>query len=320
MLKFLLKQRRKIGVIKMNKYLDIAPEVGEALENRRAVVALETTVLSHGLPYPDNVKILKNIENTVRENGAVPAAMAVIGGRLKCGLTEEEIEYLGRKKDELIKCSRRDIPAVISRKLDGVTTAAATMIIANLAGVRIFATSGIGGVHRGAEITMDISADLEELARTPILVVCTGVKAILDPGMTLEYLETKGVPVIGYGTDEFPAFFTKQRGFRVDYRMDTLKELAETFDAQRKCGLYNGMLVTNPIPEEISLDHAAVDQAVDRAVEEARQAGIHGKEITPFLLERINRVTGGKSLDISVKLIYNNGKVAAQIASQLCKL
>lgn len=307
-------------MIKMNKYLDTAPEVSEALENRRPVVALETTLLSHGLSYPDNVETMLRAEEIIRESEAVPAAMAVIGGRLKCGLSREEIEYLGKRSVDLVKCSRRDIPAAIAKKLDGVTTAAATMIIANMAGVRIFATSGIGGVHRGAETTMDISADLEELAHTPIMVVCTGIKAILDPGRTLEYLETKGVPVIGYGTDEFPAFFTRQREFRVDYRMDTLRELAEVFNAQRRCGLHNGMLVTNPIPEDVSLNHEAIDRAVNKAVEEAADRGIYGKAITPFLLERINALTGGKSLEVNVRLVYNNAKVASQIAAQLCSL
>lgn len=304
----------------MNKYLDTALEVQEALENRRPVVALESTIISHGMPYPQNVETALNVEQVIRDHGAVPATVAIIGGRLKCGLTREEIEYLGKKGTEIVKCSRRDIPVAISKKLDGATTVATTMIIANMAGVKIFATGGIGGVHRGAEQTMDISADLEELGQTPIMVVCAGAKAILDLGLTLEYLETKGVPVIGYGTEELPAFYTRRSGFRVDYELDTPKELAEAFAAQRGSGLHTGMLVANPIPEEYSMDGEAINRAIDEAIKEAAEKGIHGKETTPFLLAKVKDITGGDSLEANIQLVYNNAKVAAQTAVELCNL
>lgn len=304
----------------MKSYLDISPEVREALENNKPVVALESTIISHGMPYPQNVETALNVEKVIRDNGAVPATIAILGGRLKCGLSEEEIEYLGKKGQEIVKCSRRDIPVAVSQKLDGATTVATTMIIAKLAGVKIFATGGIGGVHRGAEKTMDISADLEELAGTPVMVVCAGAKAILDLGLTLEYLETKGVPVIGYGTKELPAFYTRKSGFSVDYRLDTPEQVAKAFEAQRVCGLHNGMLVANPIPEEYSMDAEAINKAIDEAVAEAEAKGVHGKESTPFLLAKVKEITGGESLDANIQLVYNNAKVAAQIAVELCKL
>lgn len=304
----------------MKNYLDISPEVQEALENNKPVVALESTIISHGMPYPQNVETALAVEKIVRDNGAVPATMAILGGRLKCGLSEEEIEYLGRKGQEIVKCSRRDIPVAVSKKLDGATTVATTMIIANLAGVKVFATGGIGGVHRGAETTMDISADLEELAGTPVMVVCAGAKAILDLGLTLEYLETKGVPVIGYGTEELPAFYTTKSGFSVDYRLDSPSEVAEAFDAQRKCGLHSGMLVANPIPAEYAMDHETINKAIDDAVAEAEAKGIHGKQSTPFLLAKVKEITGGASLDANIQLVYHNAKVASQIAVELCKL
>lgn len=304
----------------MNKYLDISPEVREALENNKPVVALESTIISHGMPYPQNVETALKVESIIRENGAVPATIAILGGRLKCGLSEEEIEYLGKKGHDVVKCSRRDIPVVISQKIDGATTVATTMLIANLAGVKIFATGGIGGVHRGAETTMDISADLEELASTPVMVVCAGAKAILDLGLTLEYLETKGVPVIGYGTETLPAFYTRKSDFKVDYRLDTPLEVAEAFEAQRACGLSNGMLLANPIPEEYSMDADMINKAIDQAVAEAEANGIHGKESTPFLLAKVKEITGGSSLDANIELVFNNAKVAAQVAAELYNL
>jgi pseudouridine-5'-phosphate glycosidase len=234
----------------MNKYLDISPEVAKALAEGRPVVALESTIISHGMPYPKNVETAMLVEKTIRDNGAVPATVAVIGGRLKAGLSPEEIEYLGKTGRGVAKVSRRDLPVIVARGADGATTVTTTMMIAHMAGIQVFATGGVGGVHRGAETTMDISADLEELAQTPVMVVCAGAKAILDLGLTLEYLETKGVPVIGYGTDELPAFYTRRSGFGVDYRIDTPAELAAAFRAQREMGLKTGMLVTNPIPEE----------------------------------------------------------------------
>ena len=238
------------------------------------------------MPYPQNVETALNVERIVRENGAVPATIAILGGRLKAGLSKEEIEYLGKTGTAVTKVSRRDLPVVVSKRMDGATTVATTMIIAAMAGIRVFATGGIGGVHRGAETTMDISADLEELAMTPVLVVCAGAKSILDLGLTLEYLETKGVPVIGYQTEELPAFYTRTSGFKVDYRLDTPEELAAAFHVKGEAGLAGGMLVTNPIPEQYSMDPNEINGVIARAVEEARSLGIHGKETTPFLLAR----------------------------------
>ena len=234
----------------MNKYLDVNPEVAAAIAAGKPVVALESTIISHGMPYPQNVETALNVEKIIRENGAVPATIAIIGGRLKAGLTAEEIEYFGKKGQAIAKASRRDLAVLCARGEDGATTVTTTMMIAHMAGIKVFATGGIGGVHRGAETTMDISADLEELSQTPVMVVCAGAKSILDLGLTLEYLETKGVPVIGYGTDELPAFYTRQSGFGVDYRMDSPEELAAAFKASHEMGLKGGMLVTNPIPEE----------------------------------------------------------------------
>ena len=298
----------------MNSYLDIKPEVAQALKEGRPVVALESTIISHGMPYPQNVETALNVERIVRENGAVPATIAIIGGRLKTGLTPEEIEYFGKKGQAIAKASRRDLSVLCARGEDGATTVATTMIIAHMAGIRVFATGGIGGVHRGAETTMDISADLEELAQTPVMVVCAGAKSILDLGLTLEYLETKGVPVLGYGTDELPAFYTRKSGFKVDYRMDSPKELADAWRTQNAMGLKGGMLVTNPIPEEFSMDKAVIDAAIDQALAEAEEKGIHGKETTPFLLARVAEITGGDSLASNIRLVYNNAKRAAQIA------
>ena len=250
----------------MNKYLDLSPEVAEALQSGKPVVALESTIISHGMPYPQNVETALRVEQTIRDEGAVPATIAVIGGRLKAGLTPSEIEYQGKKGTAVTKASRRDLPVLVAREQDGATTVATTMIIAALAGIRVFATGGVGGVHRGAETTMDISADLEELARTPVMVICAGAKSILDLGLTLEYLETKGVPVIGYGTEELPAFYTRKSGFKVDYRLDTPEEVAKAFIAKQEMGLGGGMLVTNPIPEEYSMDADRINSAIDEAV------------------------------------------------------
>ncbi len=303
--------------MKLNPYLDIAPEVRAALEAGKPVVALESTIISHGMPYPQNVETALNVERIVRENGAVPATIAIIGGRLKAGLSEEEITYLGKKGYDVTKASRRDLPVLVARGADGATTVATTMIVAAMAGIRVFATGGIGGVHRGAEITMDISADLEELAQTGVLVVCAGAKSILDLGLTLEYLETKGVPVIGYQTSELPAFYTRKSGFGVDYRLDTPGEIAAAFRAKMDMGLAGGMLVTNPIPEEYSMDPDVINRAIDEAVEEAKAQGIHGKQTTPFLLAKIKDITGGDSLASNIRLVYNNAELAAKIAAQL---
>ena len=304
----------------LNGYLDIAPEVAAALAENRPVVALESTIISHGMPYPQNVETALHVESIVREHGAVPATVAVMGGRLRAGLTPDEIDYLGRKGREVIKVSRRDLPVVVARGLDGATTVASTMIIAALAGIEVFATGGVGGVHRGAETTMDISADLEELAMTPVMVVCAGAKSILDLGFTLEYLETKGVPVLGYGTEELPAFYTRQSGFGVDYRVDTPAELASIWNAKRGMGLAGGALVANPIPEEFSMDKTVIDKAIDQALAECAEQGIHGKETTPFLLARIAEITGNDSLDSNIQLVFNNVALGAQIARELCSL
>ena len=301
----------------MNKYLDISPEVRKALDEGRPVVALESTIISHGMPYPRNVETALMVEQTIRDNGAVPATIAVIGGRLKAGLSPEEIEYLGKTGRGIAKASRRDLPALVARGADGATTVTTTMMIAHMAGISIFATGGIGGVHRGAETTMDISADLEELAQTPVMVVCAGAKSILDLGLTLEYLETKGVPVIGYGTDELPAFYTRKSGFGVDYRVDSPEQLAAMFRAQRELEFRGGMLVTNPIPEEYSMDKAVIDRAIEQALAECREQGVHGKETTPFLLARVVELTGGDSLESNIKLILNNARIAALTACEL---
>ena len=303
----------------MNQYLDIHPEVAQALAEGKPVVALESTIISHGMPYPQNVETALNVEEIIRQHGAVPATIAIIGGRLKAGLSREEIEYFGKKGQAIHKASRRDLAVLCARGEDGATTVATTMIIAHMAGIKVFATGGIGGVHRGAETTMDISADLEELAQTPVMVVCAGAKSILDLGLTLEYLETKGVPVIGYGTEELPAFYTRQSGFKVDYRIDTPAELAAAFKASHAMGLPGGMLVTNPIPEEYSMPADVINAAIDQAIAEANTKGIHGKATTPFLLARVAELTGGDSLASNIRLVYNNAKVAALTAVEYCR-
>jgi pseudouridine-5'-phosphate glycosidase len=304
----------------MNQYLDINPEVAQALAAGKPVVALESTIISHGMPYPQNVETALNVEQIIRDNGAVPATIAIIGGRLKAGLTKDEIEYLGKTGAGVAKASRRDLAALVALGKDGATTVTTTMMIAHMAGIKIFATGGIGGVHRGAETSMDISADLEELASTPVMVVCAGCKAILNIGLTLEYLETHGVPVLGYGTEDMPAFYTQKSGFKVDYRMDTPQELAAAFRASRDMGFQGGMLVTNPIPAEYSMDPDVINKAIDEAVAQANAQGIHGKETTPFLLAKVKELTGGDSLDSNIQLVFNNAKLAAKTAVALSKL
>ena len=279
----------------MNRYLDIAPEAAQALAQGRPVVALESTIISHGMPYPQNVETAQAVEQIVREGGAVPATIAIIGGR-------------------------RDLPVLIARGQDGACTVTTTMMIAHMAGISVFATGGIGGVHRGAETTMDISADLEELGQTPVMVICAGAKSILDLGLTLEYLETKGVPVIGYGTEELPAFYTRSSGFGVDYRLDSPRELAAAFRAQRELGLKGGMLVTNPIPQEYAMDRDVINRAIDQAIAESREQGIHGKATTPFLLARVKDLTGGDSLESNIQLVFNNARLAAQTAAELAAM
>ena len=303
----------------MNKYLSISPEVQAALNAGKPVVALESTIISHGMPYPQNVETALRVEQTIRDNGAVPATIAIIGGQLKAGCTPEEIEYLGKKGQAVIKASRRDLPVLVACKEDGATTVTTTMIIAAMAGIKIFATGGIGGVHRGAQQTFDISADLEELAQTPVMVICAGAKSILDLGLTLEYLETKGVPVIGYQTEELPAFYTRHSGFKVDYRIDTPQELAAAFKAKIDCGLKGGMLVTNPIPEQYSMPKDVIEAAIEKALQEMDAAGVHGKQCTPFLLAKVKDLTGGDSLAANIQLVLNNARLAAQTAVSLCE-
>ena len=303
----------------LNRYLDVAPEVAKAIAEGRPVVALESTIISHGMPYPQNVETALQVEKIIREHGAVPATIAILGGRLKAGLTPEEIDYLGRTGAGVTKTSRRDLPVIVAKGMDGATTVTTTMMIAHMADIQVFATGGIGGVHRGAETTMDISADLEELAQTPVMVVCAGAKSILDLGLTLEYLETKGVPVIGYQTKELPAFYTRHSGFGVDYQLDSPAELAAAFRCQREMGLKTGMLVTNPIPEQYSMDSAVINAAIDKAIAEAAEQGIHGKATTPFLLARVKDLTGGDSLESNIRLVYNNAALAAETAAELCR-
>ena len=302
----------------LHEYLSVAPEIAEAIAQGKPVVALESTILSHGMPYPENVEFAHKVEKIVREEGAIPATTAIIGGKLKVGLNDEELLTMC-KAENVGKVSRRDVAVYLATGQTGATAVATTMIIASLAGIRFFATGGIGGVHRGAEKTMDISADLQELANTPVCVVCAGAKSILDLGLTLEYLETKGVPVIGYGTGELPAFYTRKSGFSVDYRVDSPEELAEMFRAQRGLEFKGGMLVTNPIPEEYSMDKEVIDKAIDQALAECKAQGVHGKETTPFLLARVVELTGGDSLESNIQLVLNNARLAARTACALAK-
>ena len=299
----------------MNKeYLVVNPTIQSALEQGKAIVALESTIISHGMPYPQNVETALLVEQTVRAHGAIPATIAIINGQLKAGLSTDEIEYLGKKGLEVTKASRRDIPYLVANKLDGATTVAATMIIAHLAGIRFFATGGIGGVHRGAAQTMDVSADLQELAKTNVAVISAGAKSILDLGLTLEYLETHGVPVIGFGTDELPAFYTRKSGLSVDYKIDSVATLAQLIKAKWDLGLNGGLVIANPIPEKYELQYGTINTAIDQAIEEATKKDIKGKNITPFLLSRIEQITKGVSLEANIKLVLNNAQLAAKLA------
>jgi len=300
----------------MNHYLDVAPEVAAALANHGPVVALESTIISHGFPYPANVETARAAEAEARKAGAVPATVAILGGRLKVGLTAEQIEHLGSTPG-IAKASRRDIPTLLASGADGATTVAGTMLIAALAGIRVFATGGIGGVHRSAERSMDVSADLLELARTEVAVVCAGAKSILDLGLTLEVLETHGVPVLGFQTDEFPAFYTRSSGFGVDARFDTPREIAATLKVRRELGMGGGTVIANPIPERYALDSAEVDGWIAAALADADAAGVHGKAVTPFLLARIHELSGGRSEEANKQLVYNNVRLAAKIARAL---
>ncbi len=301
----------------LNSYLQLSPEVAAEIAQGKPIVSLESTIISHGMPYPQNVETALNCQRICRENGAVRATCAIIGGKLCAGLTDEQIDYLGREGRNVTKASRRDLPMLCAKGMDGATTVAATMIIAAMAGIKVFATGGIGGVHRGAETTMDISADLEELAQTPVCVVCAGAKSILDLGLTMEYLETKGVPVVGFGTDELPAFYTRKSGFSVPWRCDAPEELAAAINAQRGLDYKGGMLVVNPIPEQYSMDADVINKAIDDAIEEANRLGIKGKDTTPFLLAKIKDLTSGESLASNIQLVYNNVRLASMVAAAL---
>lgn len=294
-------------------YLDIKEEVKHALEQNLPVVALESTIISHGMPYPQNVEMAKKCEEIIRENGAVPATIAIINGRIKVGLTDEDLNLLATSKN-VAKVSRRDLAKVISTKQIGATTVASTMICANMAGIKFFVTGGIGGVHRGYEETLDVSADLDELGRTNVNVICAGAKSILDLPRTLEYLETKGVPVVGYQTDYLPQFFTRESEFKLNLRLDTPTEIAEMIKTKDELELGGGVLITNPIPEKASMDKKYIDGLIDKAINEANEKHIIGKDVTPFLLAKIVEESGGKSLEANIALVYNNAKVGAQIA------
>lgn len=301
-------------------HLLLSPEVYAALEECRPVVALESTIIAHGMPFPKNVETAIQVEKTVREAGAIPATCAIIGGKLKAGLTAAEIEFLGKEGAAIPKSSRRDLPYLVSQGKNGATTVASTMMIAYLAGIRIFATGGIGGVHRGAATTMDISADLQELAQTPVAVVSAGAKSILDLGLTLEYLETCGVPVIGYQTEELPAFYIRQSGFQVDFRLDSPEEIARLLKAKWEIDLRGGALIANPVPSDHQLDPDVMKRAIAEAIDEASRKDIRGKAITPFLLAKVERLTGGKSLEANIHLVLNNARLAGEIAGELAKI
>ena len=301
----------------MNKYVTYSDEVKNALENNLPIIALESTIISHGMPYPENVKTALEAEKIIRDNGCIPATIAIIKGQLKVGLTKEEIDYLGKEGLKVNKTSTRDIPYIVSKKLDGATTVSATSYIASLAGIKIFATGGIGGVHRGATQTFDISADLDELSKTKMAVVCAGAKSILDLGLTLEYLETKAVDVIGYKTDLLPAFYTSKSDFKVNHRLDTPEEIADLINAKWEIGMPGGVLVTNPIPVEYEMDKEIIDKAISEAIIEMDKLGITGNKTTPYLLAKIKEITGGDSLDSNIKLVYNNCLLASLIAKNL---
>ncbi|MHA6250817.1 pseudouridine-5'-phosphate glycosidase [Oceanobacillus sp. CAU 1775] len=302
----------------MKEYIVLSKEVQEAKDAGKPIVALESTIISHGMPYPQNVETARAVETIIRENGAVPATIALIDGKIKIGLTDEELEAFGNS-DDVAKVSRRDFPYILATRKMGATTVAATMIAAALADIKVFATGGIGGVHRGAETTMDISADLEELAQTDVAVVCAGAKSILDLGLTMEYLETKGVPVIGYETDTLPAFFSRESNFPVNFRADDVSVIAATLKTKWKLDLHGGAVIANPIPVENEIPRAEIDSIIDQAIAEAEENNIQGKDATPFLLAKVKELTEGKSLEANIALVKNNAKVGAQIAVALEK-
>jgi len=302
-----------------NPYLRLSPEVEQAIKDNRPVVALESTIISHGMPYPQNVETALRVEQTIRDNGAIPATIAIIGGKPTAGCTPEQIEYLGRKGQAVTKASRRDMPVLVAQGRDGATTVTTTMMIAHMAGIRVFATGGIGGVHRGAETTMDISADLDEFVKTPVMVICAGAKAILDLNLTMEYLETKGIPVYCYQTDELPAFYTRSSGIKAPFRADSPSELASIWNTKNELGIQGGFIVANPIPQEFSMDPKRINAAIDQAIDEMNKLGIHGKETTPYLLDKVQKLTGGDSLESNIRLVLNNAALAARIAAEIKK-
>lgn len=304
----------------ISNYLKINDEVRHALEIKAPVVALESTIISHGMPYPQNVETALNVEEIVKKHGATPATIAIVNGKFRVGLSKDEIEYLGKAGQKIVKASRRDIPYLISNKVDGATTVASTMIAANLANIKVFATGGIGGVHRGASTTFDVSADLQELANTNVAVICAGIKSILDLGLTLEYLETHGVPVLGYKTKELPAFYTQKSGFEVDYRLDSSAEIAKFLRVKWDMNLKGGVVITNPVPDAYQLDYNIITKTIDKAILDAEINKIKGKESTPFILAKVKELTKGKSLEANIQLVYNNAKLAAKIAVELSKL
>ncbi|WP_299013937.1 pseudouridine-5'-phosphate glycosidase [uncultured Photobacterium sp.] len=303
----------------LEKYLDIHPEVQKALQAGKPVVALESTIITHGMPYPQNLETALKVEQIVRTSGVIPATMAILHGRLKVGLAPEEIEYLAKLGRDVVKTSRRDIPFMIAMQSDGATTVAATMILASIAGIRVFSTGGIGGVHRAAPETFDISADLQELAKTDVAVVCAGVKSVLDIGLTLEYLETQGVPVVGYQTSRLPAFYTRDSGYGVDYQLDSPEEIAQVMKVKWEMGLKGGIVVANPVPEDYSMDKSLMDEVIAEAIIEMEQAGVTGKETTPLLLAKVAEKSAGESLNSNIALVFNNARLAAQIAISYAK-
>lgn len=300
-------------------FLDIHPEVQNALANNLPIVALESTIISHGMPFPQNYETALKVEQVLRENGAIPATIALINGKIKVGLTHEEIDHLSRLGSKVIKASRRDLPYLLAQKMDGATTVASTMIAANLAGIRIFATGGIGGVHRGAAESFDISADLQELANTNVAVVCAGIKAILDIELTLEYLETFGVPVLGYKTSELPAFYSRKSGFKVNYEVENSSEIAQILKTKWALDLKGGVIIANPIPKDKQLEFEVMHVAINKALEEEKKLGIKGKESTPFLLGKVKELTDGLSLKANIELVLNNAKLAAEIAKEFVR-
>ncbi|UYP00527.1 pseudouridine-5'-phosphate glycosidase [Oceanotoga sp. DSM 15011] len=301
------------------KYIDVLPEIKDALDNNEPVVSLESTIISHGMPYPKNVETATEVENIVRKNGAIPATIAIIDGRIKIGLDKNQLEFMGNSEN-ILKASRRDIPYIIANKLSAATTVSATMICSNLSGIRTFATGGIGGVHRNASETFDISADLQELSSTNVCVICAGAKAILDLKLTLEYLETLGVPVLGYKTEELPAFYSRESGLKVNYKVESPEEIACIMKSKWDLNINGGVLVTNPIPKKMSMNTNFINKAIDASIEEADSLGIEGKELTPFLLAKIKDLTGGSSLESNIALVYNNAELAAKIALEYSNL